>query len=76
MRRQEVKIIVYAPQTAAGRMELAQRAAAVHADAVLQHVGRLPCPYESERCSPQCSKLCKAHENSAGGAFLRRCFLF
>ena len=49
MRRQEVKIIVYAPQTAAGRMELAQRAAAVHADAVLQHVGRLPCPYEQKR---------------------------
>ena len=48
MRRQEVKIIVYAPQTAAGRMELAQRAA-VHADTVLQHVGRLPCPYEQKR---------------------------
>ena len=33
----------------AGRMELAQRTAAVHADAVLQHVGRLPCPYEQKR---------------------------
>ena len=43
MRRQEVKIIVYAPQTAAGRMELAQRAAAVHADASA-HVGRRSIP--------------------------------
>ena len=25
------------------------QSAAVHADAVLQHVGRLPCPYEQKR---------------------------
>lgn len=49
MRRQGIKIIVYAPQTASGRAELAQRTAAVHADAVLQHIKRLPCPCEQKR---------------------------
>ena len=76
MRRQEVKIIVYAPQTAAGRMELAQRAAATPMPFCSTSAGFRARTNKSERCLPQCSKPCKAHENSAGGAFLRRCFLF
>lgn len=50
MRRQQpVKIVLYCPKTADGRLELSKRVAAIHADAVLARLKALHCPEAQKR---------------------------
>ena len=39
-----INVIVYHPKTEAGKLELAQRVADVHASHVIQYIKRLNCP--------------------------------
>ena len=39
-----MNIILHRPKTAEGLELLRQRAAKVHAEAVIQHISKLPCP--------------------------------
>ena len=39
-----INVIVHYPKTPEGKLELAQRVASVHADAVLRHIQKLNCP--------------------------------
>ena len=43
-----INVIVYHPKTEAGKRELAQRVAGVHADFVNQYIKRLHCPSEQK----------------------------
>ena len=44
----EVHIIIYTPMSAAGKADLAQRVAHVHASAVTDYVKNLQCPAEQK----------------------------
>ena len=48
-RQQPVKITLYYPKTAASRLELSKRVAAIHADAVLARLKTLHCPEAQKR---------------------------
>ena len=56
-----INVIVYYPKTEAGKRELAQRVAGVHADFVNQYIKKLTCPSEQK------TKLLDAVINSASG---------
>lgn len=43
-----INVIVYHPKTEAGKRELAQRVADVHATFVLQYIKKLDCPSEQK----------------------------
>ena len=43
-----IKLVVHYPQTEQGRLELTQRLADVHADAVVAAINRLDCPLKQK----------------------------
>ena len=43
-----IHVIVHYPKTEAGKRELAERVAGVHADMVNQHIKKLNCPSEQK----------------------------
>ena len=44
-----IHVIVYDPKTETGRQELAERAAHVHADMIIESVKKLNCPSEQKK---------------------------
>lgn len=43
-----INIIVHYPKTEEGRRELRRRVASVHADAVMNSISKLKCPYQDK----------------------------
>lgn len=43
-----MKVIVHPPRSLEGLRDLQKRAAAIHAEAVLKYIAKLPCPKEQK----------------------------
>lgn len=47
-KKSQINIVVHYPKTEAGRQELANRAAQIHADSIIEKIKSLKCPAEQK----------------------------